>query len=200
MKDTDRPDHFAGPERATMTDLRLTRSPADTPRGRLHRLAVTGARAVDELRGLAGFDKEVKLHLRDLARRGIELNGSPRTPGQRLLAALCVGVDLAIYSVMLLDLDMVDALCVGLTTSLVQLEAAENKMHDMAVDLEKARLDVRSARSDVTQLRTLLAQAQIDLARVEVATSEWDEKTRSSTPTRDTKDIKKKTAAGPEVG
>lgn len=190
---SDRPDHFAGPEQSTMTDLRLTKMPADTPRGRLHRLAVLGARAADELRQLSQFDNDAKLRLRDIARRGLSRIGKPRTRGERMIAVLCNGLDLSIYSLLTLDLDTVAAMSVGLTMTLVQLEAAENKMHEMAVDLEKAGRDLKSARNDVTQLRALLAKANNDQARKEAEAVEWDEKTRSSPSGRDTKDLKKRT-------
>jgi len=176
---------IAIPKGATKTDLRLTKHPADTPRGRLHRLAAATIRAVDEVRQHSGISRDDMLWLRDLARRGLALvppydeDGSPTTVGQQLVREFCHGLDSTIFSLILLDVDAVAKLCEGLTLTLVQLEVAENTIRDLQAKLEASRQDTRSARSDVEQLRTLLAAAHTSAAKKEAETDEFrDEPTR----------------------
>lgn len=174
---------IAIPKGATKTDLRLTKHPADTPRGRLHRLAAVTIRAVDEVRQHAGISMDDMLWLRDLARRGLELvppydeNGSPTTVGQQLVREFCHGLDSTIFALILLDADAVAKLCEGLTLTLVQLEVAENTIRDLQEKLDASRRDTKFARGDVEQLRTLLAAAHTAAAKKE-ADEFRDEPTR----------------------
>jgi hypothetical protein len=179
------------PKGATKTDLRLTRQPADTPRGRLHRLASASTRAVAEVKRMVKIDKEAMTDLRELARRGLLLLDQPNRRGQRLIWRLCNGLDRAIFVLMMVDVDTVDKLSEGLTLTLMQLEAAENANRDMAAKLKAAEQDARTARADVAQLRTLLAQAHADAAKREAAEGErsgsWNQPTRQTKLTAEQK-------------
>lgn len=182
---------IAIPKGATQTDLRLTRHPADTPRGRLHRLAATSVRAADEVKREAKLSKADMAKLRALARRGLALIGKPRTRGERVAAELCSGIDRAIFALTLLDVDAVIALCEGLTITLVQLEAAEHLIQDLETKLQRASREARVAHGDVNQLRTLLAKLHDETARREAkeneSSSEWNELTRRRHLTEDEK-------------
>lgn len=169
-------EQIAIPKGATQVDLRLTKHPVDTPRGRLHRLAATSIRAVDAIRRNVSLTSNDMARLRRFAHRGLEVVGEPRTHGGRVVAILCGGLDQVIFALTLVDVDTVAKLCEGLQLALIQLEAAENKIHELEGDLKRAQDDVRSARGDVNQLRTLLAKFHVKAAKKE-ADEFKDEKT-----------------------
>ncbi|HEY8923828.1 MAG TPA: hypothetical protein VIU64_05555 [Polyangia bacterium] len=172
-------EQIAIPKGSTRVDLRLTKHPVDTPRGRLHRLAAVGVRAADEVRRSAAIDKEDLLRLRGVARRGLAILGRPATRGEHLVAQFCSGLDRTIFALTLLDVDAVAAICEGLILTLIQLEAAENKLREVDLELEKAKKDVKSARGDVTQLRALLARFHAKAAKKEAEEEEFkDEATK----------------------
>lgn len=176
---------IAVPKGATKTDLRLTRQPADTPRGRLHRLAAVGVRAEQAARRTLELDKGDVVMLRALARRAYKIarGAAVGSVGALVVEHLCWGLDQALeFLAATADVD-VAALCDGLTRSLVQLEVAEGTIRDLQKELDGAEEDLRSARADVRQLRTLLASANDQAARKEAAEKEavgddWREATR----------------------
>jgi len=174
-------EQIAIPKGATQVDLRLTKHPVDTPRGRLHRMAATSIRAIDTIRRSVELDRDGLDKLRQFARRGLDVVGNPTTYGERTIAMLCGGLDQVIFVLTVMDVDTVAKLCEGLQLTLIQLEAAENKVRELENDLEIARRDVKSARGDVQQLRTLLAKLHARTAKKEAAEHEAnqfkDEKT-----------------------
>lgn len=175
-----RRDQLEAPSRATMTDLRLTRHPVDTPRGRLHRLATVSIRAVDEVRRASGLSKSDLDMLRSVAHRAYDavLRSGDDSAGAHVVHHLCWGLDRAIEALALVAGIDVVSLCEGLTKTLVQLEVAENTIREQQTKLEEARQDTRYALADVTQLRTLLAAAHDQAARKEAAENVWNEPTR----------------------
>jgi len=187
------------PKGATKTDLRLTRHPADTPRGRLHKLAVTSIRAVDELRRSVKLDKNDLVMLRTIALRAYKAvsHSGDVSAGASVIHHLCWGLDRAL-EVLAADIDVV-GLCEGLMLTLVQLEVAENTVHDLQVELEKAKQDTRYALGDVSQLRTLLAKLQVEEARRMAAEHEADGFGPEETRRRELTDDEKMTIDDPDA-
>lgn len=186
------PDPFAAAaaKGSTRTDLRLTRAPADTPRGRLHALAARGYRAAREARAAKRIDQDGMTRLRRLARRGISVLGRDESRGARLVAHLCHGVDATIGLLMMLDNVDVVELCEGLSLTLAELEVSENTIRKLKADLNNANQDVQLERSCSRQLRAQLAEMQNAVARREASEERWnDEATRKSEVPAEVKSI-----------
>jgi hypothetical protein len=163
----------------TKTDLRLTRAPADTPRGRLHHAAMAGARAVRRAAALTPGDAD-RLHA--LARRGVEHLRLDPSRGARLVVHVCHGLDRALAALAPLSEIDVAALCEELTVILVQLEAREEQI---AVLLQKNRdlkQEAAFERAHNEQLRASLAAEQIRTAAAlqDIPHDRFDEPTRNS--------------------
>lgn len=189
----DQDDAVAVPRDFTKTDLRLTRAPADTPRGRLHRVASMSMRAVDEIKRVAKIDKGDLVKLRSLARRGLILLGKPTTRGERVLGRLYSSLDRTVFALTLIDVESITALCEGTMLTLVQLETAESALRVSEAKLKEAEHEVRVERAAVTQLRTLLAAANTQVAKWEAtefeATGSWAIPTRQRVLTADEKRV-----------
>lgn len=160
------------PKGGTRTDLRLTRAPADTPRGRLHLAAMTGARAGRRAASLVPDDAA---RLRDLARRGVEHLRLDPSRGARLVVHVCHGLDRALAALAPLSEVDVPAICEELTGTLVQLEAREDQIARLTKELAFER-------SLNEQLRASLAAEQVRSAAAlqDIPSDRFDEPTRNS--------------------
>lgn len=160
------------PKGHTLTDLRLTRAPADTPRGRLHHAAMAGARAARRAASLAPDDAD---RLQDLARRGVEKLRLDPSPGARLVVHVCYGLDRALAALAPLSSVDVPALCEELTGTLVQLEAREEQIAALQRKIDHLEQEATAARERNEQLQASLAAALQD-----VHADRFDEPTRNS--------------------
>jgi hypothetical protein len=174
---------------STRTDLRLTRAPADTPRGRLHALAARGYRAAREARAAKKLDQDDMSKLRAFARRGVDKLRRDESRGARLVVYLCRGLDAAIGPLTLLDASDVVAVCEGLSLTLTELEVSENTIRKLKADLNNANQDVQLERSCSRQLRAQLAEMQNAVARREASDERWNETTRKSEVTAEVRSI-----------
>jgi len=157
---------------STRTDLRLTRAPADTPRGKLHQLAARCFRAGHEAKRLAKLDLDDVAKLRDFAKRGLIELEKDQSRGARMILYLCRGLEAALGPLALLDVASVVEIAEGLTTTLVQLEVAETTIRELQSMLVSAERDAQFERGQSTQLRALLSQAQGVIARHEASQQE----------------------------
>lgn len=165
---------------STRTDLRLTRAPADTPRGRLHRLAARGVQASQEAKRVFGLSRDEVAGLRRLARRAHEAVHLDCSRGARLITHLAYGLDQALGALALLDPSAVGDVCDGVIVTLVQLEVAEAAIRGLRGELDEASRDLKFERDHVEQMRALLADAQARAAALlqDVPQERWSEETR----------------------
>jgi hypothetical protein len=178
-------DRQAEGSKRTLTDMRLTRAPAETKRGQLHKLAARTFRAAREAKRLTKLDHAGVVELQVLARRGIDLlknvhETSTEARGARLVARLCRDIDAAIDPITLIDVADVIALSEGLSLTLVELELAENANRKLAAELAGAKQDLEFERGNGALLRDQLAQAMSTVAQRELADERWSEPTRRS--------------------
>ncbi len=186
---------------STRTDLRLTRAPANTPRGRLHRLAALGVRLSEEAKQIANLTQEDMARLRQLGKRGIKKLWGRGDRGSRMITHLCDGLDRATGALALLDAADVKAISDGLTITLVQLEVAESTIGDLKRKLDEANRDLAMERGLNNNLRKSLAAEQVRMAALDyypepwetraaavdgdVEPGRWEEPTRNSSMTED---------------
>lgn len=167
---------------STRTDLRLTRSPANTPRSRLHNLAALGVRVGQEAKRITKLSREDMDRLRAIGRRGVELLKHDSSLRARLIVHICYGLDRVIASLTLLDSVDIVHICEGLSMSLIQLEVAENSLKEQTQELVQMQRDLKIERGFNAQLRASLAAEQVRAAAAirDIPEERWDEPTRNS--------------------
>ena len=178
--------------RETQVDMRLTRAPADTPRGRLHRAASIGARAGREAARLLASIPPQAANMRTLAKLGAERAAqmlvARRGPdggqfGAYVVHTLYDGLDRMLGVLELFAQLDVTSLCDELTRTLVLLEVGEDRIAGLEAELADAQRDLAVERGLGEQARASLAAAQVRaMVRTEAA-EQWDEPTRSRTMT-----------------
>jgi hypothetical protein len=164
----------------TRIGLNVTRAPADTPRGRLHRTAALGARAAHRVNQTLALNQDDLNRMRSLAQRGVDRLKSDESRGARLIVHVCRGLDQTLAALVpLLEIN-VSRICEELTATLMMLEGAENKVGRLERDVADLKQDVAFERAHVERLRSLLATEQVRGAAV-LATISPD---RFDVPTR----------------
>lgn len=162
----------------TRTDLRLTRAPADTPRGRLHQAAMIGARATRRAATLIPNDAA---ELQDLAQRGMKLLQHDTSRPTRLIVRVCQGLDQALTALAPLSEVDVPALCEELTGTLVQLEAREEQIAGLLRKMRDLEQEVAIKGALNEQLRASLAAEQLRNEQLSnLLQDRFDEPTRNS--------------------
>lgn len=168
---------------ATRTDLFLTKTPRDTPRGRLHHLAAVGLRTAQEAFSTIGvIDQKALEKLRRFSQRGIAKLLGDGSFGAQVIKQLCHNLDLAAAMLSVLGSVDIVAVCDGLTITLVQLEVAENTIGRLKKENDTLSKELRLERDHNSQLRTMLAEEQVRVAAAlrDVPEENWNEITRNS--------------------
>lgn len=171
---------------STHTDLRLTRAPADTPRGKLHRAVAVAARRAREVNRAVARNPDLTA-LRELAQRGVDRLSGDESRGARLIVRVCLGLDQALSALIpLVEIDA-EKLCDELTGALVQLEAAENQVARLKDEVAVLTQGLAFERYHNQQLRSSLAAEQVRTAAAiaDIPPERFDEPTRNRRLTLD---------------
>jgi hypothetical protein len=174
---------------STRTNFLMTKAPANSPRGKLHRLASTAVRVGHEMKKTVKLDRDDMTKLRKFAQRGVDVLRLDNSRGARLIVRVCYGLDLALGALLLIDGVDVAELGDNLTVTLIKLEVAEGEMEKLQSELDTTKRELVFERKHNEVLRRELAEHQVRAAgsvrAADLPAENWEEPTRNSTLTDD---------------